>query len=100
MAKRKPVHPGEILREEFMEPLGLNPHKLALALRVPAPGIYEIVKEERAISTEMALRLARLFRTTPEFWMNLQTHYDLEVARDEGQRRIDQEIRPIEAATA
>jgi antitoxin HigA-1 len=97
MAKLKPVHPGEILREEFMAPLGLNPHKLALALRVPAPGVYEIVKEERAISTTMALRLARFFRTTPEFWMNLQTHYDLEVIRDEERRRIEDEVRPIEA---
>jgi antitoxin HigA-1 len=97
MAKLKPVHPGEILREEFMEPLRLNPHKLALALRVPAPGVYEIVKEERAISTAMALRLARFFRTTPEFWMNLQTHYDLEVVRDEERRRIEDEVRPIEA---
>ena len=100
MSKLKPVHPGEILREEFMEPLRLNPHKLALALRVPAPGIYEIVKEERAISTEMALRLARFFRTTPEFWINLQAHYDLEIVRDEERRRIEQEVRPIEAATA
>lgn len=100
MAKLKPVHPGEILRDEFMEPLKLNPHRLALALRVPAPGIYEIVNEQRAISTGMALRLARYFRTTPEFWMNLQTHYDLEIARDEEQRRIEQEVHPIEAATA
>ena len=95
MAKLKSVHPGEILREEFMEPLKLNPHRLALALRVPAPGVYEIVKEERAISTEMALRLARFFRTTPEFWMNLQTHYDLEVARDKEKSRIEQEVQPI-----
>jgi antitoxin HigA-1 len=95
MAKLKPVHPGEILREEFMVPLKLNPHKLALALRVPAPGIYEIVKEERAISTEMALRLARFFRTTPEFWMNLQTHFDLEIARDKEQRKVNQEVQPL-----
>lgn len=95
MAKLKPVHPGEILREEFMVPLKLNPHKLALALRVPAPGIYEIVKEERSISTEMALRLARFFRTTPEFWMNLQTHFDLEIARDKEQRRVNQEVHPL-----
>lgn len=78
-----------------MVPLKLNPHKLALALRVPAPGIYEIVKEERAISTEMALRLARFFRTTPEFWMNLQTHFDLEIARDKEQRRVNQEVQPL-----
>jgi len=95
MPKLKPVHPGEILREEFMVPLKLNPHKLALALRVPAPGIYEIVNEERAISTAMALRLARFFRTTPEFWINLQAHFDLEIARDKEQRKVNQEVRPM-----
>jgi addiction module HigA family antidote len=67
MAKLKPIHPGEILREEFMKPFDLNANKLSLALHVPAPGIYEIVKEERGISSEMALRLARFFKTTPEF---------------------------------
>jgi antitoxin HigA-1 len=97
MPKLKPVHPGEILRAEFMAPLRLNPHKLAMALRVPAPGVYEIVKEERAVSTEMALRLARYFRTSPEFWINLQAHFDLEVARDRDQRKIDQEVQPINA---
>jgi antitoxin HigA-1 len=96
MPKLKPVHPGEILREEFMIPLKLNPHKLAIALRVPAPGVYEIVKEERSVSTEMALRLARFFGTTPEFWVNLQAHFDLEIARDKGQRKVNQEVRPIE----
>jgi addiction module HigA family antidote len=95
MAKLKPVHPGEILKEEFMAPLGLNPHKLAMALRVPAPGIYEIVKEERGISMEMALRLARYFRTTAELWVNLQAHYDLEVARDKDQRKVNQEVQPL-----
>jgi antitoxin HigA-1 len=97
MPKLKPVHPGEILREEFMIPLKLNPHKLALALRVPAPGVYEIVKEERAVSTEMALRLARFFGTTPEFWVNLQGQFDLEMARDKEQRKVNQEVRPITA---
>jgi antitoxin HigA-1 len=95
LTKLKPVHPGEILREEFMLPLKLNPHKLALALRVPAPGIYEIVKEGRSISTEMALRLARFFRTSPEFWMNLQTQFDLETARDKEQQRVNQEVQPL-----
>ncbi len=95
MPKLKPIHPGEILREEFMIPLKLNPHKLALALRVPAPGVYEIVKKERAVSMEMALRLARFFSTTPEFWVNLQVHFDLEVARDKEQRNVDQEVRPM-----
>ena len=96
MPKLKPIHPGEILREEFMIPLKLNPHKLALALRVPAPGVYEIVKEERAVSMEMALRLARFFSTTPEFWVNLQAHFDLDIARDKEQRKVNQEVRPIE----
>jgi antitoxin HigA-1 len=96
MPKLKPVHPGEILREEFMIPLKLNPHRLALALRVPAPGVYEIVKEERAVSMEMALRLARFFSTTPEFWVNLQAHFDLDVAREKEQRKVNQEVRPIE----
>jgi antitoxin HigA-1 len=96
MQNLKPVHPGEILREEFMIPLNLNPHKLAIALRVPAPGVYEIVKEDRAVSTEMALRLARFFGTTPEFWVNLQAHFDLEIARDRDQRKANQEVRPIE----
>jgi addiction module HigA family antidote len=100
MARLKPVHPGEILREEFMVPLGFNPHKLSLALRVSAPAVYEIVDEERAISTDMALRLARLFNTTPEFWVNLQTRYDLEVARDRKQSRINREVRPIPAQVA
>jgi addiction module HigA family antidote len=96
MPKLKPVHPGEILREEFMVPLKLNPHKLAIALRVPAPGVYEIVKEERAVSMEMALRLARYFGTTSEFWVNLQAHFDLEIARDKEQRKVNQEVRPLE----
>lgn len=101
MAKKlKAVHPGEILREEFLEPLGLNPHKLALALRVPAPGIYEIVHEERAISAEMALRLARFFGTTPDFWLNLQARYELEVARDKEQTRVDREVQPMKTAIA
>jgi antitoxin HigA-1 len=100
MAKRlMPVHPGEVLREEFMHPLGLNPNKLSLALRVSAPGVYEIIHEERAISTDMALRLARFFGTTPEFWLNLQTHYDLEVTRDKEQRKIDREVQPMAAGT-
>jgi len=97
MAKMRPVHPGEILREEFLAPLRMNPHKLAMALRVPAPGIYEIVKEERSISSEMALRLARYFRTSPEFWINLQAHFDLETARDRDQQKINQEVQPIPA---
>ncbi len=101
MARRlKPIHPGKILREEFMEPFGLNPHKLAMELRVPAPGVYEIVRGERTISTEMALRLARFFGTTAEFWLNLQARYNLEVARDKRQDKINREVHPVAAASA
>jgi addiction module HigA family antidote len=76
-----PVHPGEILREDFMKPLGLSINKLALELRVPATRIGEIVHERRRITADTALRLARYFRTNPEFWLNLQNFYDLEVSR-------------------
>jgi antitoxin HigA-1 len=95
MATLKPVHPGEILREEFLAPLGMNPHQLSLALRVSAPAVYEIVHEERAVSPDMALRLAQCFGTTAEFWLNLQTRYDLEIARDKAQRRVKREVRRI-----
>lgn len=95
MPTLKPVHPGEILREEFLAPLGMNPHQLSLALRVSAPAVYEIVHEERAISPDMALRLARCFGTTAEFWLNLQTRYDLEIARDREERRVNREVRRI-----
>lgn len=80
-----------------MKPYNLNPQRLSLALRVPAPAVYEIVEEERAVSTEMALRLPRCFGTTPEFWLNLQTRYDLEIARSRGQKRVEREVQPIAA---
>jgi addiction module HigA family antidote len=86
MTKLKPIHPGEILREEFVTPFGLNPNKLAIAVQVAPPNIYEIVGEKRSISGEMALRLGRCFRTAPEFWTNLQAHYELAVSRREGRR--------------
>ena len=79
-----PVHPGEILREDFMKPLGLTINKLALELRVPATRIGEIVHERRRISADTALLLARYFNTNPEFWLNLQNFYDLEVSRRSG----------------
>lgn len=93
--KLKPIHPGEILREEFIEPLNLNPNKLALNLHVPAPTVYDIVREKRDISPQMALRLGHYFGTTPEFWMNLQSRYNLEITRDKQQRKVEQEIRPL-----
>jgi len=96
--KLKPVHPGEILREEFMQPLGLSMNKLALNLRVPVTRIAEIVHERRAISTDTALRLGRYFNTTPVFWMNLQVRHDLEVAEDDLAHQIVRDVQPRETA--
>jgi antitoxin HigA-1 len=87
------VHPGEVLREEFMMPLQLSANALALALRVPATRISEITHERRGITADTALRLARYFDMTPEFWMNLQLRYDLELAEDSSADAI-REIRP------
>jgi antitoxin HigA-1 len=96
MARLKPIHPGELLREEFMVPLHLNANKLALALHVPAPSIYGIVKEERGISPEMALRLGYVFGTTPDFWLNLQSEFDLRVVRNQKEAMVKNQVRPLE----
>src|SRR6201998_2176215 len=94
-----PVHPGEILREDFMKPLGLSVNKLALELHVPATRIGEIVHERRRITAETALRLARFFHTNAEFWLNLQNFYDLEVARRAGKNsEIERQVRPAPAS--
>ena len=79
--KMRPIHPGEILREEYLIPLGMSAHALSLELKVPAPRINDIVRERRAVTPDTALRLARYFSTTPEFWLNLQTAYDLKIAQ-------------------
>lgn len=93
-----PVHPGEILREDFMKPLGLSVNKLALELHVPATRIGEIVHERRRITAETALRLARYFKTNPEFWLNVQNFYDLECERRAGRvSEIDRQVQPLEA---
>jgi len=78
--KMRPIHPGEVLREEFLVPLGMTAHALAMELRVPAPRINDIVRERRSITPDTALRLSRYFGTTPQFWMNLQTSFDLKSA--------------------
>jgi antitoxin HigA-1 len=94
----EPVHPGEVLREDFMKPLNLSVNKLALELRVPATRIGEIVHERRRITAETALRLARYFHTNPEFWLNLQNFYDLEVSRRLGKTsEIERQIQPSTA---
>jgi antitoxin HigA-1 len=95
--KLKPVHPGEILREEFMTPLGLSMNKMALDMRVPVTRIADIVNEKRAITADTALRLARYFKNSPAFWMNLQTRYDLEIAEDESAAKIERDVQPLEA---
>jgi addiction module HigA family antidote len=78
-----PIHPGEVLKEEFMLPLGLSANALARALRVPANRISAIVNGERGVTADTALRLAKALGTTPDFWLNLQKQYDLDCARDE-----------------
>jgi addiction module HigA family antidote len=95
-----PIHPGEILRAEFMEPLQLSMNRLALDLRVPVTRIAEIVHERRAITPDTALRLARYFDTSARFWLNLQSAYDLEIAEDESLRSIEREVRPMSSAAS
>ena len=90
--KMRPIHPGEILREEFLVPLGMSAHALALELRVPAPRINDIVRERRAITPDTALRLARYFGTTPQFWMNLQISYDLKFTEIKNGPKIANEV--------
>jgi addiction module HigA family antidote len=82
LVKLPPTHPGEVLAEEYMAPRSITANALALALRVPANRISELVRGRHSITAETALRLARFFDTTPDLWLNLQAHYDLEVARD------------------
>ena len=93
-----PVHPGEILREDLMEPQGLSIKHLARDLRVPVTRISEIVNCRRRITADTALRLARYFGGTPRFWLNLQTQYDLEVADRASARQIARDVHPLEAA--
>lgn len=91
--KLPPVHPGEVLREDFLEPLGLSQYRVAKDTGVHPRRINQIVLGQRAITADSALRLARFFGTTPEFWMNLQVHYDLERQRDLAGERIEREVR-------
>jgi addiction module HigA family antidote len=93
-----PVPPGEVLRHDFLNPLGLTPHALALALRVPPNRITAILAGQRAVTAESALRLARHFGTSPGFWLNLQKAYELDMAEREVGARIRAEVVPREAA--
>lgn len=93
-----PIHPGEFLREDFLVPLGLSANALALALRVPVTRISEIVRERRGITADTALRLARYFGTTPDFWMKMQMSYDLALAQRGSIARIELEVFPAARA--
>jgi len=90
--KLSPIHPGEILLEEYLKPMGLSQYRLAKDISVPARRINEIVHGKRSISADTALRLARFFGTTELFWVNLQTRYDLEVEKDKLSDRLDREV--------
>ncbi|MBD1919092.1 MULTISPECIES: HigA family addiction module antitoxin [Cyanophyceae] len=87
-----PIHPGEVLLEEFLKPMNLSQNQIALALRVPARRINEIVLGKRRITADTALRLARYFNMSPRFWLGLQMDYDLDIAQDEIGDRLDKEV--------
>ena len=93
-----PIHPGDTLREDFLKPLGLSASRLAMELLVPVTRINDIVRCKRAITADTALRLARYFGTTPQFWTNLQANYDLEMAQEVRGLEIADRIRPHQAA--
>ena len=96
--KMRPIHPGEILREEFLVPLGMSANALAMALHVPAPRINDIVRERRAVTPDTALRLARYFDTTAQYWLTMQTTFDLKQVEREAGGKIAEEVRPMKRA--
>ncbi len=99
MAKKlPPTHPGEVLQEEFLKPLGISQYRLAKNLNVPARRINEIVQGKRSISADTALRLARYFGTTDRFWLNLQARYDLELEKDRLGKRLVEEVEIFQKA--
>src|SRR5687768_1109893 len=89
-----PVHPGAILRDEFLTPMGISVYELAKAIKVPRSRANDIVLGRRAITTDTAMRLARYFGTSPEFWINLQSRHDLDVADRTARRKIEREVAP------
>jgi len=95
----RPIHPGEVLREEFLIPMKLTAHSLAIALHVPAPRINDIARERRAVSADTAMRLARFFNMSPEFWMGLQADYEMALAREQLAEEL-KTIRPFKTALA
>ena len=89
-----PIHPGELLREVFLEPMGITAYELAKAIDVPPPRVYDIMREKRGISADTALRLSRFFGMSERFWINAQAHYNLELAKDQAGARIVAEAHP------
>jgi len=98
--KLPPIHPGEILREEFLEPMGISQYRLAKDISVPPRRINEIVHGKRSITADTALRLGRFFGMSAQFWLNLQTRYDLEVTEDLLEDRLAEEVHALEAHLA
>jgi len=96
--KLSPIHPGEVLLEEFIKPMNLSQNRLAIDIGVDARRINEIVLGKRAITADTALRLSRFFGNSPQFWLGLQTQYDLDVAEDHLGKRLDREVRPYAMA--
>ena len=90
--KIPPIHPGEILFEEFLKPMGISQNRLAIDIRVPARRINEIVLKKRRITTDTALRLAKFFKMSPQFWLGLQMDYDLDIADDQFSEKIQKEV--------
>ncbi len=99
MKKIKLVHPGEILSEEFLKPLGISQYRLAKDISVPPRRINEIVHGKRSITADTALRLARYFNTSPDLWLNLQTHFDLETQSDKLGKRLTIEVKVFSKST-
>lgn len=98
--KLPPIHPGEILMEEFLGPMGISQYRLAKDISVPPRRINEIVHGKRGVTADTALRLGRFFGMSPQFWLNLQTRYDLEVTEDSLANRLDKEVNILKSSAA
>ncbi len=97
MARQAPIHPGEILKNEFLDDLGITPYALSKNTRIDRGNLSRIINGKSAITADTSLRLARFFATSADSWMNLQIRYDLETAKDRGMRHIEREVRPYES---
>ncbi len=100
MAKLSPIHPGEVLRSEFLDELGVTPYALAKNTGIDKGNLSRIINGKSAITADTALRLGRFFGTSPDSWMNLQVRYDLEVAKDRGLKKIERDVRPYSGEIA